>query len=190
MNMKNLTFPARINVNFELAADVDAYVRQLNGELLTAGFDEISFSNESKHLPHLTLLMGDVQSRSLLETMISKCESIFATSKRITYTLSPPFWKKPSQKFLFIDTLPTEVFRGFRIQLFGQIKDQISCEYHGGPENPSHITVGYGESKRVNLALLARIPAPAQARTGAMRICVAGERGTCSEAIASFQSSS
>jgi hypothetical protein len=184
--MNNLQFPARININFALSIDVEGYVRDLNDALLDKGLNEIDFSEDSDHLPHLTLLMGEVNSQMDLDELIAHCKDFQAKNASLDYELSAPFWKKPSQKFLFIDTLPTEAFRTFRVSLFEGLSGLLHCEFHGGPDNPSHITIGYGDSRKINLTQLTRMPAPRKLKTQSMRVCIAGERGTCHTILADF----
>lgn len=184
--MNNLQFPIRININFALSEDIEKYARELNEILLEQQYNEIDFSLTSDHLPHITLLMGEVDTSLALDELIRRCETFHASSMPIAYEISTPFWKKPSQKFLFIDTLPMEIFKRFRVSLYSELEGLLHCEFHGGPENPSHITIGYGDPRRIGLPQLARLKAPKNLQTQSMRICLAGERGTCHTVLAEF----
>lgn len=185
--MKDLTFPLRVNINFALPEEVDVYVKRINDVVCQNGYNEISFRAGSDQLPHITLLMGEVAAGSSLTKLVEGCNEYSRTLMPLTFELSAPYWKAPSLKFLFLDTLPTENFRQLRLELYNSVSNVLTCEFHGGPENPSHITAGYGDSKRIALDHLIRIPRPQSSQTGSLRICLAGARGSCSDVLATCE---
>jgi hypothetical protein len=185
-SLPNIPFPARININCPIPSDVDAVVRSINSRLLDDGFTDVDFSDDSPHLPHVTLLMGEVPSRSALEALLERCQHFAQSQSQFAYSLGPPYWKKPSLKFLFLDTLPLERFRRFRVDLLSELGGLIHCEFHGGPENPSHITAGYGDSRRLPSERLMPMYRRVDGIATHIRICEAGERGTCHSPIAEF----
>jgi hypothetical protein len=189
MNPSNfdLSFPARINVNAPLPASVTAVVQQMNEVFLRSGFDDIDFSDGSLHLPHVTLLMGEVASAAHFKELLEKCESFAGRHPAIPYSVGEPFWQKPALKFMFVDTNPLPLFKDFRVAFYNEVRDLIRCEYYGGPENPSHITVGYGDSRRLPLAKVKDAYRSTSGIANAIRICEAGERGTCHNALAEFR---
>lgn len=183
---KYLKFPARININFALSSEVERLVVAMNSAFLKNEFHEIDFSDRSDHLPHITLLMGRVSSQSAFERVIEKCRIFSATNEPIAYKIGRPYWKKPSLRYLFLDVDPLDVFRQLRLNLYSQISHEIACEFHGGPKNPSHITVGYGDACRVPLEQLENMYCELHAQAITLRICEAGNRGTCRDVLASF----
>jgi hypothetical protein len=181
-----LSFPLRININAPLPASLTTMVQQMNEVFLRSDFDEIDFSSGSLHLPHVTLLMGEVASASHFKQLLEKCESFAGRHPAIPYSVGEPFWQKPALKFMFIDTNPLSLFREFRIALHNEVLDLIRCEYYGGPDNPSHITVGYGDSRRLPLVKVKDAYRSISGIANAIRISEAGERGTCHNALANF----
>ena len=183
----NLSFPARINVNAPLSSSVAASIQQMNAVFLQSGFDDIDFSTGSPNLPHVTLLMGEVASASHFKELLNKCERFSSNHSSISYSVGEPFWQKPALKFMFVNTDPLEQFKNFRIALYDEVQSLIRCEFYGGPENPSHITVGYGDSRRLPIA---KVKAAYRSTSGVfdvIRICEAGERGTCHNSLAEFR---
>ena len=183
----DLSFPARINVNAPLPPSVAASVQKMNAVFLQAGFDEIDFSAGSPHLPHVTLLMGEVESASHFKELLARCERFASRNSSIAYSVGEPFWQKPALKFMFVDTNPLEKFKDFRVALYGEVQDIIRCEFYGGPENPSHITVGYGDSRRFPIAKVKDVYSSSSGVFDVIRICEAGERGTCHSSLAEFR---
>lgn len=181
-----IPFPARININCPIPTVVAEVVESMNSRMVDSGFLDIEFSEHSPHLPHVTLLMGEVADRSALEELLRKSEQFASMQPSFGYSLGPPYWKKPSLKFLFMDTPPLERFRIFRAELFAQLNGLIKCEFHGGPENPSHITVGYGDSRRLPIERFLSLYRKVEGVASHIRICEAGERGTCHSPMAEF----
>lgn len=180
---KEISYPARININFALPAEIEEYVVSLNRLLMNVGFNEIRFSGEDAHIPHITLLMGDVATHSHYEALVDACRGFAVGRDEVPYNLTKPYWKQPSRRFVFIDTVPLERFRTFRKQLDEFVRGLIECEQYGGPENPSHITVGYSDIRKFDLSSIAA-PHKNQAGVGSViRICRAGSRGTCIEVL-------
>ncbi len=183
----DLSFPARININFAISGEVEKVVRAMNAVFLAHGFNEIDFSERSNHLPHVTLLMGEVSSRLSLERIIASCRSFSLVNSSLQYKIGRPYWKKPSQRYLFLDVEPLEVFRTFRLALHSEIEHDIACEFHGGPRNPSHVTVGYGDNQRIPLSDVDMLYSELYSQANSLRICEAGKRGTCRDVFASFK---
>lgn len=182
----NIEYPVRININSSLSPTVDHLVRTLNQCFLRAGCDDIDFSPSSSHIPHLTLLMGTVHDSRSLAEIGAHCEAFALHTRKIEFSLSKPFWKKPSLKFMFLDAEPYEPLKELRTQLLDELSGLIECEFHGGPENPSHITVGYGSERQVKLSQVRRLYSETVTELVDLRIALAGERGTCHSILESF----
>jgi len=181
LNHDRLFYPLKININFKLNAEIETTVKAMNKVLVNSSYNEIDFSQS--HLPHITLLMGLVHTADRLDNIAERIELFAKDEKVIRYQLSSPYWKKPSRKFCFIDTNPQSEFLHFRTKLFETIEDLIKCEFHGGPNNPSHITVGYAEPDFMNLDELNALMQDSTSTASQIRICVAGNRGTCHQTL-------
>ena len=185
MNNKfeRLIFPSRINLNFKLTAEVKKHIIEMNSFFLRSGFNEIDFSEDSDHIPHITCLMGEVSSNIAFETLID-CLSEFCKSESpLDYTITSPYWQKPSRRFVFVDTEPNGYFRDFRRRMYVKLKKILSCEHYGGPENPSHITVGYAHKRNMNLASIHKKFHPLSSTASFIRVCKVGTRGTCHDVL-------
>jgi hypothetical protein len=178
-----MNFPLRININFSLPDKLEGFVKDINNEFINEGYPDVDFVPEGSHLPHITLLMGTVNSKNDLDEILRKITIFKNEINPIEYTVGHPYWKEPSQKFAFVDTLPLEIFKKFRLKLLLNLNGLINCEFHGGPENPSHITVGYGDKKTIDLKQFVELTPKEGFITNSVRVCIAGERGTCSDIL-------
>jgi hypothetical protein len=175
------SFPIRLNINMALDSEVESAVLFMNSIIVNTGFDNINFGKNGKHIPHITLLMGYVKNESSLHRIIERCESFASTYKPISYKISFPYWKLPSKNFIFVDTLPVEQFRNFRIKLYTRVGELVECQEHGRPENPSHITIGYSDAKNFQIHNIACNFNPPVGVGSVIRLCRAGYLGTCTD---------
>src|SRR5689334_13556253 len=179
-----LVFPLRANISFTLSHDVREEVLKLNSIIVRDGFSEIDFSGPSAPIPHITLLMGEVDSADDLKALIEALQYFGQHHEPISYEIGRPYLRRPSRNFIFVDTLPQSEFRLFRLELHQILSKFIDCDLHGGPKNISHITLGYAHGVYPGIDNLIQVARPAKGIADTFQIAKTGQRGTCLGAIA------
>ena len=174
-----MQFPTRININMALGAEVLAYVRSLNSMIVRDGYRDIDFSIEPGPQPHITLLMGEVDTGEDLDCLVQLTQSFAHSRSGLRYTLGKPYLRQPSQRFIFVDVLPQEPFRTLRTALYELASEFIECEHHGGPGNVSHITLGYAHEVYPNLRALIDNSERVAGVAETLQVSEAADRGTC-----------
>lgn len=174
-----MKFPKCLNICLELNESLRRSITEINDVIVADGFSEISFAPPSDHIPHVTLLMGEVEGEGDFINLTRAVTDFAACQSPFDYSLSKPYLKRPSQHFIFVDTLPQDHFKAFRRSLHDSSGEYMECEHHGGPDNPSHITVGYAKPIYSRLGRLASRFRRTKGRAENIQICEAGRRGTC-----------
>lgn len=185
----NLVFPLRTNVSFMLSNDVSEEVRRLNSIIVSDGFSEIDFSEVSPPIPHITLLMGEVDNARDLEALVEALGGFSRHQAAIRYEIAKPYLRRPSRNFVFVDTIPQKAFRLLRRKLHQSLSEFIDCDLHGGPENISHITLGYAHGVYPGISKLLKAARPTKGVADTFQIAETGKRGTCRRLIARIQAS-
>jgi hypothetical protein len=180
----DLRFPLRTNISFMLSPDILDEVCRLNSIIVNDGFREIDFSRPSPPIPHITLLMGEVDHRDDLQQLIKALETFSLDLPPIKYKISPPYLRRPSRNFIFVDTVPQKAFRLVRRKLHEALSPFIDCELHGGPDNVSHITLGYAHRSYPGLDKLLKTAQPTSGVANTFQVAETGKRGTCRRLIA------
>ena len=187
-NVTENTYPLRLNISFELSPAVEEKVVSANHKLVNLGYKEINFQPDGGAIPHVTLLMGDVASRADFERLQQILVAFAKREKSIHYVVQRPYLKLPSKSFIFVDVEPAETFRLLRHRLFEQVNQLLAFEYHGGPDNVSHITLGYA---RPSLASVGKISQEFESDlngiASALALSRVGNRGACIEKFAVFR---
>jgi hypothetical protein len=186
---KPALYPSKININLGLSNEVNDFCIAINQYIVSKGFNEINFQGDQHHLPHITLLMGEIKTENDYMSLIHICNLFSQKCKAINYEVSMPYWKKPLEKFVFVDVLPLEEFTKFRLDLYEDVKELIKCSTYGGPNSETHITVGYADSTEAKDLDLDIINSSSYGRLGvasSVRICKAGVHGTCNEIFNQF----
>lgn len=178
MSMLPIDYPVKININFMIEGEVATHILELNQKIVRNGHSDIDFSNSVGHLPHITLIMGEVGTKHKFENLVKLCGEFFKRKTAIPYHISQPYLKEPSQQYVFVDILPQAQFREFRLDLFDYVGEFIEYDDHGSPTNTTHITVGYYKSnyRRIRLSC-ANMQLEGVANS--IRICEVGTYGTC-----------
>lgn len=178
MSMQPIDYPVKININFMIEGEVAAHILELNQKIVRNGHSDIDFSNQAGHMPHITLIMGDVSAKHEFENLVKLCSEFFKRKTEIPYRISQPYLKEPSQQYVFVDILPQAQFREFRLDLFDYVGKFIECDEHGSPTNPTHITVGYYKSnyRRIRLSYANM---QLEGVANCIGICEVGTYGTC-----------
>jgi hypothetical protein len=166
-----------------LSPELKSSITALNQIVVESGFCEISFNGGSPHIPHVTLIMGEVGDEADFASLVTVCEAFTSHMKQFSYKTSAPYLKRPSQHFIFTDTLPQEHFRSLRRSLYEEAGQFIECDHHGGPDNPSHITIGYAKPIYPFLSKLVSVYKRPSGCAEMLQICAAGSRGTCVEIL-------
>src|SRR4051812_33700108 len=97
LNLLKLSFPLRTNISFMLSHEVTEEVRRLNSIVVNDGFKEIDFSNPVVPIPHITLLMGEVDNEQDLTGLIQALEKFSLHQPSIKYKISQPYLRRPSR---------------------------------------------------------------------------------------------
>ncbi len=180
----NLVFPLRTNISFMLSHDVKEEVRTLNSIIVKDGFTDIDFSAVSAPIPHITLLMGEVDHAQDLEALVEALRGFRGHHAAIRYELGKPYLRGPSRNFIFVDTIPQAAFRLLRLELHQLLSDFIDCDLHGGPKNVSHITLGYAHGVYRGIQKLIQVAKTVMGIAETFQIAETGKRGTCRRLIA------
>jgi hypothetical protein len=184
---KTMLYPLKININLELSNEVKDFCIAINQYIVNEGFNEINFQGFQQQLPHITLLMGEIKTQDDYLNLIRICNLFSQKCK--TIEVSMPYWKKPLEKFVFVDVLPLEEFTKLRLELYEDVKELIKCSAHGGPSSETHITVGYADSidaKDLDLNIISLSSFERLGVASSVRICRAGVHGTCGEIFNQF----
>jgi len=167
-----------------LSDEVLKEVRRLNSIIVGDGFREIDFSDHSEPIPHITLLMGEIDNEEDLNGLIQTLERFSLHQPPIKYKISQPYLRPPSRNFIFVDTVPQKAFRLLRRKLHEALSDYIDCELHGGPDNVSHITLGYAHRAYPGIGKLIKNAVSAGGVANTFQVAETGKRGTCRRLIA------
>jgi len=178
------TFPLRVNVNFALDDSVSQYVTELNRILVNEGIDEISFQTGSGHQPHITLLMGEVGSEQDLNVLTQILTTFCNLRAPVAYSVTAPYLRKPLLDYIFVDVVPAEPFRELRVELLEHLGGVLKCDDRGGRP---HITIGCSKARSFDLATIAGRHRHLSGSGCIVRLSVAGERGTCGDAVGVYQ---
>jgi hypothetical protein len=184
-----MLYPLKININLGLSNQINDFCIAINQYIVNEGYDEINFKEGPQHLPHITLLMGEIKTSDDYLNLIYICNLFSQKRKAIDYEVSRPYWKKPLEKFVFVDVLPLEEFTKLRLELYEDVKGLIKCSAYGGPNSETHITVGYADSTDAKDLDFNIVNSSSYKRLGvanSVRICRAGVHGTCSEIFNQF----
>jgi len=182
--------PARINIGLLLDGEVLDFARRAN-RLIAQHGGEFAFEPSGIAIPHITFLMGDVGSDSSLTEINAICADFASTVPRLSYTLSSARFADERRRYVFADVREQAVFLKHRRVLQARLASRLKLDHHGGPSNPSHITLGFIE-KGAPRSLLRDLPSPTGLRGKAsiLQIALTGRRGTCVRALATHQLSS
>ncbi len=181
-----IKFPARINVSIQLDGDLKNQILHLNRLICSEGFGEIDFNSSLPQIPHATLLMGEVRSRSEYESLLLACADFASDQQQFPYSISLPYLRSPSKKFVFVDTLPEEKFYDFRRLTDQYVGAYIECDFYGGPDNGSHITIGYSNIPFQKIQLLKDETSVTQGTARNIQICLTGRRGSCTDLLEEY----
>lgn len=180
----DLRFPLRTNISCVLSPAILEHVRLLNTIIVTNGFQEIDFSGSPAPIPHMTLLMGEVDDLSGLEAMMAALRRFAVDLAPIKYEITKPYLRVPSRNFIFVDAVPQKAFRGLRFSLHELLSEYIDCELYGGPENVSHITLGYAHGAYPGVDKLVQATQSVIGVADTLQVAETGKRGTCQRLIA------
>jgi 2'-5' RNA ligase superfamily len=169
----------KINIHVPVEGDLLAYVRRINRPIVARGFSDISFQTGSQQIPHVTLLMGNIE-RGDLSQALGRIKDIAATVRQFEFAVTPPFIVSPSQKFCFLGVIPEEPFVKIKELLATNLRNIIKPDFHGGPSNPPHITFGYFNNPQQELPAESKEVYHLSAVAGYLEASPAGLRGTCS----------
>lgn len=172
-------FPARLDVSLRLDGSLLEAVTRVNESLLAIGFDEVRFSPDGGAVPHVTLLMGEVATLEDYEKLSEAVERFSRATETFEISLGPPYLCEPERQWVFMDALPAERFRAIRFALHDVLAGLIELEPHGGPDNVSHVTVGYAESLQGDIeAALAGAVVGRGGHASVVQLCAVGAHGT------------
>jgi hypothetical protein len=172
------TFPCKISINIPIEGDFLAYVRRENGKIVSAGFKEICFT-DSNQIPHVTLLMGDVQSESDFIELNKIAADFSGKCHKFSYKVSPPYPAQPGGRFCFIGILQCDQLAKIRLDLSSRMNGLMTLGYHGGPENPAHITIGYFNTPPKNSYYVGFEAFTESIEATRIGLSLVGNRGTC-----------
>lgn len=176
-------FPQRLNINLALSEALKHEIVDLNRIVVEDGFSEISFQAQSSQIPHITLLMGDVDSEADFEDIVAACQKFATALSVFSFEVSSPYLKQPSQNYIFSDVLPQDLFLTIRQSLHNGVAQFIKCDDHGNPDTPSHITIAYAQPFYPYPSKLVSMQKPTLGCAEMVQICRTGPRGTCVEVL-------
>lgn len=171
-------FPTRLDISLRLDGSLLEAVRRVNESIVAAGFDEVCLSPDGGAIPHVTLLMGEVGTPEDFERLSDAVERFSRANEAFEISLGSPYLREPLRRYVFMDVLPVERFRAMRFALHDVLAGLIECEPRGGPDNASHVTVGYAESRQRDLDVVLAAGAVGTGRASAVQLCAVGARGT------------
>jgi len=182
-----MEFPLRVNISFMLCETIHAHVLSLNRLVVDAGYNEICFSGPDAVMPHITLLMGEVDTEDEYDLLAEELRVLAETMYPIQYRIGRPYLRQPSQHFIFVDVHPERKFRDYRVEMHADLGRYIECDHHGGPHNVSHITIGYCPIVYPGLQELVRKSNRLPGIADTIQLSVAGKRGTCVKKLHEFR---
>lgn len=130
-----------LNISVLLPEPLGEGVREVNREISRRLGSEIVFTGPGATIPHLTLLMGLVPAGSeaaLLEAVERWCASSSAPRRiALTHTYMV------DSRFVFVGVEPEEPIRRGRHDLAREVGPHLTPSEHGGPGNPTHLTLAH-----------------------------------------------
>ena len=136
-------FPMQINIHFCLEKELYAEIKTLNQMLVVNGSD-IDFTK--KHIPHLTVLLGNVPSLQNYTEILKGISKIASQIKKQKIVIYNPYRVTPKKNFVFIDVAPKNKIKMIKYAFFDEIKKYMHFSYYGRPKVSPHITLGYIEN--------------------------------------------
>lgn len=174
----------KININIAVTGSALEYAKFLNAVVVQQGSSDINF--QQKAIPHVTLLMGELSTGATLKAIITLLESQRHTFAPFLYNFSPPHLVKPGGKFCFLNITNNQPFFELKHRLADLLIGLVTFDFHGGPDNPPHLTFGYFNQPQVSLPVDALRPLEDGVLANCLQICSVGLRGTCTEILASL----
>ena len=177
-------FPTKININIPADAFLSRYSLHQNERIVSRGFADIDFRT-SRQLPHLTLLTGMIQSEA---DFIRLKDIVLRVSKEhhpFSFNLTAPYIA-PGGHFCFVGVTVPAPFFALKRELAALATSFMSFDFHGGPENPPHLTLGYFNQKQSTLAPLALDEFVQESWACKIALSLSGNRGSCIRDLSVF----
>jgi 2'-5' RNA ligase len=178
-----LDYPQKINIHMVLRGEILDYALRCNELISSTTFNEVDFSFDSFHVPHVTFYMGFVQNKDSLTKLMQDIGNWASTTPpRLQLNFSQPYLKKPQNRWCFVDVLPVDKF----IEIKKHVRMIADPYLHplswDVVSEPPHITVGYikQDSQKIENKLSAFLsPQHIHANIPAVGISFSGGRGCC-----------
>jgi hypothetical protein len=171
-------FPTRLDISLRLDGSLLEAVTRVNESIVAIGFDEVRFSPGGGAMPHVTLLMGEVATLEDFEKLSEAVECFSRATETFAISLGSPYLRESEGRWAFMDALPRERIRAIRFALHGVLAGLIELEPHGGPDNVSHVTVGYAESLQGDVEAALAGAAVGRGHASVVQLCAVGAHGT------------
>lgn len=171
-------FPARLDVSLRLDGSLLETVMRVNEGIVAVGFDEVCFSPSRGAIPHVTLLMGEVNSPEDFERLSDVVERFARATETFEISLGSPYLRESAGRWVFMDALPRERIRAIRFALHDVLAELIELEPHGGPDNVSHVTVGYAQSLQGDIEAALAGAVVGRGHASVVQLCAVGAHGT------------
>lgn len=187
--LDRVEFPARINLNYLVEGRAGHVARIINAIALTDFNSKIVFMPEGEAIPHITLLMGQVQSREDLKCILAAVQRLSVKFSPIPYVLQRPYCPDPQSGYVFCDVSPQLQFRSHRRALWDEVGSHVQLGPHGDPENVSHVTLAHvAGCKSESLAQRSSFDElDTRTKTRVLQVCLTGSFGICTKVLRDFE---
>lgn len=175
----------KININIPLSGEALTLALSINAWHLDHGRTEIVFS-EAGPYPHITLLMGDIES-DLVPEVIQRTQNLTVHLSRCSIAFTAAHRPAPDSRYVFLGIKRPNIVRRFKELVAKSLDGIVRPSAYGGVEVAPHVTVAY-----LGLAAEYRpFGGDTQMKKNwspsVLAVSMTGSHGTCTRILATLQ---
>jgi 2'-5' RNA ligase len=176
----------KINIHLTLDSRALAYCHEVNAGIRRITTSIIEFSESSRMIPHISLIMGQLLDHVTLEEVARITAEVVSTEKVLVFRVDGPYLENVRNRYVFSDVHGGDAFLNLRQRLHARLNGShlvVQSDY----TEQAHLTLGHVEDRREEVrAYLQSVRAGFDVRCPAAEISDAGPKGTCVNSLFRF----
>ncbi len=180
-----IEFPKRFNIHAQFDNCSLAQIVELNKEINRLCSSEIIFDQDSPHIPHITLLMGNLFDIESLNQVCNSLGRFAKETEEFTYSISKYKLMEPEKKYLFAFPEPSLIIYEIKKNLFKTVGEFLTFDKHGTQNTIPHLTLAYFKENNDTLAKVIKFKRII-GKINKIAIAETGRKGTCVNIIEEF----
>ena len=170
---------AKINIHFTLDAQTREYCRTINTEIRKLTNSIIIFDDNSPMIPHISLVMGELDPNYTIEHIASTIRNVSGYLKPMTFCVLSPYLETVRNRYIFSDIDTDTAFSSLKRQFHDLLNPKYVLAQNDYTEVP-HITLGHVEEKQEKVReYLASVKTDFTFTSEHIEISEVGLKGTC-----------